>query len=318
MTDVMRQQSALYLGSRFKRLAELLQGQAARVIEAAELPLQPSQMPLLATLSLDGPQTIGALAQALGLAQPTVTRAVAGLVELNMVEAARGARDQRHRTIALSDAGRAAVIRARLRVANRVEAAVEELIGDLSGPLAGQLDTIEDRLDAEPLDRRALRHALAGVRIRDYDDSLAGAFKAINAEWISRDFVLEGADLEVLDHPRAAILDGGGAILFAEVDGVGPVGTCALRHTGGGAYELTKMGVLEIARGSGIGALLLEATIARAKQLRAEPLYLLSNRKAEAAIHLYEKHGFAHDAGIMADYGARYARCDVAMRYRGV
>jgi hypothetical protein len=32
---------------------------------------------------------------------------------------------------------------------------------------------------------------------------------------------------------------------------------------------------------------------------------------------LYEKLGFAHDAQIMSDFGARYERCDVAMRYRG-
>ena len=47
----------------------------------------------------------------------------------------------------------------------------------------------------------------------------------------------------------------------------------------------------------------------------AEQLYLLTNRKCEAAIHLYEKAGFRHDAAIMARYGARYARCDVAMDY---
>ena len=49
----------------------------------------------------------------------------------------------------------------------------------------------------------------------------------------------------------------------------------------------------------------------------ADPLYLLTNRACAAAIHLYEKHGFVHDAGIMASYGARYARCNVAMRYAG-
>jgi ribosomal protein S18 acetylase RimI-like enzyme len=48
----------------------------------------------------------------------------------------------------------------------------------------------------------------------------------------------------------------------------------------------------------------------------AEVLYLLSNRKSAAAIHLYEKLGFVHDAEIMSEYGTRYERCDVAMRYR--
>ena len=60
-----------------------------------------------------------------------------------------------------------------------------------------------------------------------------------------------------------------------------------------------------------------EAEIARAEALGAQTLFLLSNRRSEAAIHLYEKAGFRHDAEIMARYGPEFSRCDVAMRYRG-
>ena len=81
------------------------------------------------------------------------------------------------------------------------------------------------------------------------------------------------------------------------------------------AFELTKMGVTATARGLKAGEALLAAMIERAKAMRAQQLYLLTNRKCAAAIHLYEKAGFVHDAGIMAQYGARYARCDVAMDY---
>src|SRR6202008_1210023 len=108
MSDLMRERSALFLGSRMKRLAERMQGEVIRMVEQADLPLQPSHMPLLGTLEQDGPQTLGRLTQALGLAQPTVTRAVARLVALGMVEVSRVHRDQRHKTISLTDAGRAA------------------------------------------------------------------------------------------------------------------------------------------------------------------------------------------------------------------
>ena len=151
--------------------------------------------------------------------------------------------------------------------------------------------------------------------LREYSDDLAQHFHDINAEWIEAMFVLETLDREVLQNPREKIIAPGGVILFVEVPGRGVVGTCALKPTGGGGYELTKMGVRESARGTGAGAFLLEAVIARARQIGADPLYLLTNRDCAAAIHLYEKLGFRHDAGIMADYGARYARCDVAMRY---
>ena len=79
----------------------------------------------------------------------------------------------------------------------------------------------------------------------------------------------------------------------------------------------TKMAVVESARGLKAGEYLLEHTVARARELGAKKLYLLTNAKCAAAIHLYEKLGFVHDPTIMVEYGARYERCDVAMRYAG-
>lgn len=155
------------------------------------------------------------------------------------------------------------------------------------------------------------------LTIREFSDELAPHFHDINAEWITAMFRLEQTDLEVLENPRARIVDGGGVVLFVAAPGRGIVGTCALQKTGATSYELTKMGVRESARGLKAGEFLLAAIIERAKALGANPLYLLTNRKCGPAIHLYEKLGFEHDAEIMTRYGARYQRCDVAMRYTG-
>jgi ribosomal protein S18 acetylase RimI-like enzyme len=82
-----------------------------------------------------------------------------------------------------------------------------------------------------------------------------------------------------------------------------------------GCFELTKMAVSERARGLKAGEHLLRAALERAASLEITTLYLLTNTRCAAAIHLYEKVGFRHDAEIMARYGRRYARCNVAMRY---
>lgn len=155
------------------------------------------------------------------------------------------------------------------------------------------------------------------LHIHDFSDALAHHFHDINAEWIQAMFRLEPTDLDVLRHPRERIVDAGGAILFVEAPGAGIVGTCALQKTGATSVELTKMGVRESARGMKAGEFLLAAAIERAQALGADPLYLLTNARCAAAIHLYGKLGFRHDAQIMARYGARYERCDVAMRYVG-
>ena len=315
MGDVVTERPNLFLGSRLRRLAEAMQADVARIAEAAGLPIQPSQYPLLATLDRYGPQTIGELTGALRLSQPTVTRAVSRLIALELIEVSRRRRDQRHKTISLTWAGEAAVLRSKLCVWPQVEGAVATLTASLDGPLLDQIATIEARLADTSLAARAAAVAPPALTIRDFDDDLAPAFRAINAEWIEAMYVLEATDRDVLDNPRARIVDPGGAILFVEAAGAGIVGACALQRTGAGRFELTKMGVLAAARGLKAGEFLLAAVIARARAMGAETLYLLSNKKSAAAIHLYEKLGFVHDEGIMAEYGARYARCDVAMRY---
>ena len=155
------------------------------------------------------------------------------------------------------------------------------------------------------------------MRIVDWDPALAPHFRDINAEWIEAMFELEDADRAVLDDPQGSIIDPGGAVLFVEAPRLGIIGTCALKPDGTGAFELTKMGVREEARGLKAGEFLLEKVIERAQAMGIEELYLLTNKKCAAAIHLYEKLGFIHDAGVMERHGGAYGRCDVAMLYTG-
>ncbi len=313
MTDLIEQMGAAFLGSRLKRLGERMQAGAARVTADAGLPVQPSHMQFLA--ALDGQAlTIGQLVQAVGISQPGVTRSIGQLVDLGMVQSEPG-EDQRQRTISLTPAGVVVLKRAKLHVWPQVGEAVHALFDDRADAFLAQITALEAALEETPIDVLASRAAPEVLTIREYSDELAGQFHDINAEWITAMFRLEPIDREVLENPRAKIVDPGGVILFVEAQGLGIVGTCALLKTGPSSYELTKMGVRESARGLKAGEFLLAAAIERAASLGADPLYLLTNAKCAAAIHLYEKLGFRHDAEIMATYGALYARCDVAMRY---
>jgi DNA-binding MarR family transcriptional regulator/N-acetylglutamate synthase-like GNAT family acetyltransferase len=311
--DIIRERGPLFLGSRLKRLAERMQADVSHVAERAGLAIQPSQYSLLATLDRHGPLTIGELTLAMELSQPAITRMAAKLAEMGLVAIDRRHKDQRHKTVSLTEQGKVDLERSKLYVWPKVESAVTEMLRGLNGPLLDQVAALEQMLAEKPLDQRAL--APVGLTILEYSDELAPVFRDINAQWIEVMYQMEQADREVLDNPRAQIIDKGGDILFVDAEGLGVVGTCALRQTGADQYELTKMGVLESARGRKAGEFLLKAVIARAERLGAKRLYLLSNRKSAAAVHLYEKLGFAHDAGIMAEFGARYERSNVAMLY---
>jgi len=157
--------------------------------------------------------------------------------------------------------------------------------------------------------------APAGLQVLDFTDERASAFHDINAAWIEAMFVLEEHDRHVLSHPREAIVDKGGDILFVASPDHGIIGAGALMPVEPGVLELTKMGVRAEQRGLKAGEFLLAALLDRARAMAPDTLFLLTSAKCQAAIHLYEKAGFVHDAAIMQRYGQTYARCDVAMRF---
>jgi DNA-binding MarR family transcriptional regulator/N-acetylglutamate synthase-like GNAT family acetyltransferase len=316
VNDILRDMGPLFLGSRLKRLGERMQADVLRVIQSKGINVQPSQYPLLAALDRYGDMTVGEMVNAAGISQPAVTRSLSLLVEQGLIETSHIHKDQRHKTISLTESGRDVLRISKSEIWPQVEAAAIGLCENGSGPLTGQLDAIEDALSAQDLYQRVQNGPMAGLSILPFRDDLAGDFHTINAQWIAEMFRLEQTDRDVLEQPRARILVPGGDILFVSSPGAGVVGTCALQKTGEGQFELTKMGVLPAARGQKAGEFLLRAVLRRAAELQAHTLYLLTSRQCAPAIHLYEKLGFQHDADIMERFGRRYARCDVAMRYR--
>lgn len=163
------------------------------------------------------------------------------------------------------------------------------------------------------------------IEFFEFSAELSHYFESINAQWIEDMFVLEDIDKKVLQQPQEYIIDKGGKVWFAKHSSLGRssvghsslgiVGTCALLNKGDGYYELTKMGVTKSARGLKVGEQLLRYVIDQSLAIPVRTLFLLTNAKCEAAIHLYEKNGFVHDREIMQQFGQSYDRCNVAMRY---
>lgn len=160
-----------------------------------------------------------------------------------------------------------------------------------------------------------MRFEPSKLHITAFRPELAELFRSINEEWIDAMFELEESDHALLGSPIESVIEPGGRILFVEHDELGIVGTCALMKRREGVFELTKMGVLKKARGAKAGEFLLAAVLEEARRMQLDTLFLLTSQKCEAAIHLYQKHGFQHDEEIMREFGAAYARCNVAMRW---
>jgi putative acetyltransferase len=145
--------------------------------------------------------------------------------------------------------------------------------------------------------------------LRPGDD--ASAFRTLNEEWITRFFVLEAKDREVLNDPEKMILNKGGQIFMMEHAGE-EIGCVALIPMGDGVYELSKMAVMPRWQGYGLGRTLLLHAVAQARAIGARSLFLGSSSKLKNAVHLYESIGFRHVSPEKLPPLA-YSRADVFM-----
>jgi ribosomal protein S18 acetylase RimI-like enzyme len=144
--------------------------------------------------------------------------------------------------------------------------------------------------------------------IVEFEPCHAEAFHRLNEAWISKYFVLEAKDLEVLTDPQGKIVDKGGRIFMALEDGLA-VGCAALLKMDDGGYEVAKMTVSEDLRGSGLGRRLMQRCIDAGAEMGATRLYLETNSSLGPALGLYRAMGFRD----LAPTETPYVRADVFM-----
>lgn len=147
------------------------------------------------------------------------------------------------------------------------------------------------------------------MRIVDFEPRHASAWKTLNEAWISRHFAIEPADEIVLGDPEGQVLAKGGHIFMVEDAAGEPVGCVGLKAMSDGGFEVVKMTVCEAARGTGLGKLLMQACIERAKAVGAARLYLETNASLGPALALYRTAGFVD----LPPGDTPYARADVFM-----
>ena len=139
------------------------------------------------------------------------------------------------------------------------------------------------------------------------------AFREINEEWISRLFTLTDEDRAILADPVGRVMTPGGDVLIARDADDAAVGCIALLSYGDGVFELAKMAVAPHAQGAGIGRRLIAAALRRAAELHGRRVFLGTNSRLEAALHLYEETGFRRITRTELPVADYYARADILM-----
>jgi len=155
--DIIRALGYLTLGSRLKRLGELLQADVERLVASEGARVPRGLFPILGALDRVGPQGISGIARSLGLAQPGVSRSVVQLEKLGLVVVKANGQDHRSKTVALSAKAVRLIAANKNDLWPRIENADAEICAPLSGPLLEQLADIEDALALRNLSARAAK-----------------------------------------------------------------------------------------------------------------------------------------------------------------
>lgn len=315
MTDVLTELGELALASRLRRLSDALMEDAAGLYADLGLEFQPHWFGLFYFLGRRSPVAVTEAAQSLGLSHTAVRQIATRMIRAGFVRESADRADTRRRLLSLTSKGRRQLA-ALEPVWAEFRRAARDLLAQAGVDLIRHLDRIEEaHRDRSIVDRVRARLELPARRrlvIEEYRPAYKKRFRALNEEWLRRNFSLEQHDQRLLDEPKREIIARGGRILFALFDGE-VVCTCALMRHPDGSLELAKMAVAPAHRKQGIGTALARAVIERAGEIGSGDLYLRTSPRLRAALRLYRRLGFRKVPGSPLP-GPQYSRETITMR----
>ncbi len=298
--DLIRQLGPLAIASRFRRLAEWLYKDGARIYRERSVDFEPRWFPLFYLLKHSGPVSVTVAARALGFSHPAINQVAGEMARRGFLESIRDKKDERRRLLRLTKKGKAAFTSLEPVWAD-IEAVSSELLTEAGGGFLAGLGRLEDALIEtgvyERLMSRKKRREIKRVEIIDYRPQFKRYFESLNLEWLKEYYFVEDADQRLLSDPQGKIIKTGGLVLFARLAGK-IVGTAALLKHDDQIYELAKMAVAKEARGRQVGRKLAVEVIERAKSRGAERLVLLTSPQLTAANTLYRSLGFVELSGV--------------------
>jgi len=301
------------LGSRMRMLSERLTEDAQQIYDMYQVGLKPKWFPVFYVLSNNGPQSVTAIAEEIGHSHPSVSKIVREMVKEGVAIEQKDSNDGRRNIIALTYKGCSSAGLLDVQCAD-VEQAVEDIYSQMRHNIWYAMQELEYLLDQKSLLVRVReqkkKKAMQQVTVVPYNPEYRQAFHDLNEAWISKYFTMEEADRKALNDPEGYIISKGGHISIA-IYNEQPVGVCALIKMDDPEYdyELAKMAVSDQAQGLGIGYLLGNSVVEKARQLGAGKIYLESNAILKPAISLYQKLGFVKVPGRATPY----ARCNIQM-----
>lgn len=291
--DYFKTVGGLGLGSRLKRLSDAYLSEVKKLYAEQGYEFEPRWFPLFSLLSQRKEVTVTSASQELNLTHPHISLLAKELTRAKLAAYKRNPKDARSRTLVLTEKG-SRLAKQVQPLWGSIQRTVHDIIQECDPKFLESLEKMEHMLEEKPFSERvkALKRSKQkdSCRIQEYRPELKSHFEKLNRDWIEKFFEIEPHDIKVFSNPEKEIIAPGGDVLFAELDGE-IVGTCALTRSAD-EFELAKLAVSDRAKGKGIGELLSNEIIERARKKGAKILKLTTNTGLVPAVQLYEKLGF--------------------------
>lgn len=284
---------------------------AEKIHALYEIDFGPRWFPVFYMLTIKDSATVTELADDIGQTHPAVSQVVRAMTKDGIITSRKCQEDVRMTRVTLTPKG--VVMTAKLAPQwEDVNNAVNDIFATTNSSLWSELEAIERELkDKSMLERvseaRKSREQ-KNTEIVEYLPKYKKAFKDLNVAWIEKYWEMEPSDFKALDNPTENIINTGGYIAVALRDNP-PIGTCALIRMDDGNFELAKMAVSDGAKVLGVGTLLGQNMVVKARELGAKRIYMESNTLLEPAINLYRKLGFKRISGN----DSPYKKCNIKM-----
>jgi len=306
---------ALALGSRLKRLSELLFRQGDEFYRQKGIDFQARCFPLLQLLCSHGSLSVTELAELLGQSHPAISQMSKKLQAQGWLYHEIDAKDERRRLLAVTPQGYELVDEMKPHW-QKLKKVLDGILEVSQNDLINNIELMERALASSSLGERVERLEKQvrrdQVEIIHFEPMYGDDFYRLNHHWLSKYFYVEAIDHEVLSNPQEKILAHGGFILLARLSGE-IIGTAALIVASDNRLELSKMSVDERFQGFGIGEKLALAAISQYQATDFSLLYLESNRKLLPALNLYQKLGFRERPAPFDN--SHYSRADIYMEF---
>lgn len=311
--DALRGYGELGLGSRLKRVSEYMMRETQLVYNHFNIDFDPYLFPIFKIITNKNGVTNAEIQASLQFTQPAITQALNKLNSKGLILFKQDKLDKRKKIIRLSNKG-SNILNKLIPIWKNIDKVIKEYTLDTSSSLIEHLNILENKLNGKSFSKAVIKNVkleiVQDIEIISFTSKYSKNFYDLNIEWLESFFVVEPYDETILSNPEKYIINKGGHIFFAKMNGE-VVGTVALMPiVDSDLFELTKMAVSPNHRGLKTGQKLMQHCIDFAKSIGLPKLILYSNTKLENAIYIYRKYGFIE---IPVELNSPYIRSDIKM-----